>query len=175
MMRKNCLGGVFESRGSAERARDDLIAAGIPSDKIEIVTPEDSARPFPTEHAPPKLRERGDAALGGLIGCIIGCLLGTLLATGAFPGTTPLMGDGGGLSAVLGAIVGIVIGGAIGAVIAWAIAADQESFYAHEIQAGRTVLLVHSRDREADAVTVLRRNGAARLLGVQEELVHHGA
>jgi hypothetical protein len=158
------LAGIFPMHDEAVRARDDLIALGVPSDEIEIVTPLDHRAVFPVEQARPELRQRGDAALGALAGGIVGCLLGTLLATSAFPGMPTLFG-GGGAAATTGALIGIVIGAVIGAVIAWAVAAEQDSFYAHEIRAGRTVLVVRNPHPELHVEETLMRNSALRVFG----------
>ena len=146
---------VFTDRTQAEKARDELLRAGFRSEQIELVLSEEQGLTNPSE-AGPKLKEKGGAALGGLVGAAIGCLLGTLAATGVVPGVPAMLG-GDGLAGVVGFIAGALIGGLLGAVIGWAFEADQDSFYARELQQGRTLMTIHGNGRSAEAATILRQ------------------
>ena len=152
---------VFTDRTGAEKARDELLRAGFRNEQIELVLPEHHQATTDRSEAGPKLKEKGGAALGGLIGAAIGCLLGTLAATGVVPGVPAILG-GGGLAGVVGLIAGAVIGGFLGGVIGWALEADEDSFYARELQQGRTLMTVHHcNGRSAEAATILRQNQAS--------------
>ena len=159
---------VFTDRTEAEKARDELLRAGFRSEQIELVLPEEQG-PSKSSEAGPKLKEKGGAALGGLVGAAIGCLLGTLAATGVVPGVPAILG-GGGLAGVLGLIAGAVVGGFLGAVIGWALEADQDSFYARELEQGRTLMTVHHcNGRSAEAATILRQNQASAVRTVSDQ------
>jgi predicted lipid-binding transport protein (Tim44 family) len=159
---------VFTDRTEAEKARDELLRAGFQNEQIELVLPEHQATSDRSE-ARPKLKEKGGAALGGLVGAAIGGLLGTLAATGVVPGVPAILG-GDGLAGVVGLIAGAVIGGFLGAVIGWAFEADEDSFYARELQQGRTLMTVHHcNGRSAEAATILRQNQASAVRTVSDQ------
>jgi hypothetical protein len=152
--------GVFAERTEAERALDDLVRAGFPRDRIELRVRTGEGPLHPTKMGPPKLKAKAGATLGGMIGGIIGCLAGTLITTGVIPGIPPLL-DGAAVAGIIGAVAGLAIGGLGGAVIGWAIEADEDSFYAHELERGRTLVTVHGNGRSTEAAAILRRNQAS--------------
>lgn len=166
--------GIFELRSDAERARDELLgtAAGLRSEDLVLLTPDEAVRPFAATPARRGLWLRGDAALGGLVGGTIGGLIGTLLATGAFPGI-PLLWGGGGAAIIVGAFGGLAVGAIVGALVGWGLGADRYSFFAQEIEAGRTVLVVHHPPAGFDVSGALQRHGAIRVgLAQQPSLAH---
>jgi hypothetical protein len=156
---------VFVDRAQALRARDELLAARLRPEVIQVYYPQEKDRGNRQKkgsassalEARPALRARGEAALGAMAAGILGGLMGTLLATGAFASAPPLFA-GGALAGIVGALSGLVIGGFLGGMIGWALSADMDSFYAHEFKSGRIVLTVDAGDRAAEAAAIITRH-----------------
>jgi hypothetical protein len=153
--------GIFHDRIQAEKTREDLVQAGFSAAHIELATPGD-VPVDPADHLRPSLRAKGGAIWGAVLGGCIGCLLGTLVATGVIAGATTLW-DGGALAGVIGAAIGTGIGAVLGGLLGWGFSADRDSFYAWEVQGGRTLMTVYGNGRAAEAAAIMGRNLAYRI------------
>jgi len=140
--------GVFHARSAAERALDDLRAAGFPDDQIGILTHD--RRDRTGETATGSLVGEG-AATGAVIGGIIGAAAALLI-----PGIGPVVA-GGILAGVLG---GAAVGGVLGALVGLGIPEEEARYYEGEFRQGRTLVTVKSEGRYAEARDILRRDGA---------------
>jgi uncharacterized membrane protein len=77
------------------------------------------------------------------------------------PGLGPAIA-GGILAAELGgAAIGLAAGGLLGALISMGIPEEEAHHYQKELEAGRTVITVKVQNGYADALQILRRNGAS--------------
>src|SRR5688572_14940302 len=110
--------GVFETRGDAERAVNQLRSLGIPQDKIGLITP--NSRPETVERSvaitdteEPGMGRAMGAAVGGAMGAAGGATLGLAAATLAIPGVGPVIAFGIVGAALLG-VVGAAAGAAVG-------------------------------------------------------------
>jgi hypothetical protein len=150
--------GIFNNHANAERAKEELLRSGARPEAIILETAAGEETALDPKLERGHLRERGNAALGLVIGGVIGALIGTLVATAAIPGIPPLLA-GGALAGLIGAVLGFAIGGLIGALVAWGFAADRQSFFAQELQTGRTTLTVREENLPAEAAAIINRNG----------------
>jgi uncharacterized membrane protein len=76
------------------------------------------------------------------------------------PGIGPIVAGGVLASIFGGGAIGSVAGGFLGAFTGMGVPADQAHYYENEIKAGRTILTVHTRDRQQEVTDILQQNGA---------------
>src|SRR5678815_3509497 len=110
--------GVFRSREDAEKAINELRRAGIPDQRIGLVTPGSDDRDLEaglpiTDTEQPGMGRAMGAAVGGAMGAAGGATLGLAAATLAVPGIGPVIAFGMIGAALLGA-VGAATGAALG-------------------------------------------------------------
>ncbi|GAC1679809.1 MAG: hypothetical protein PVS3B1_20550 [Ktedonobacteraceae bacterium] len=92
---------------------------------------------------------------GGVVGGVLGAAAALLL-----PGVGPFVA-GGVLAAVFGGgAIGSAAGGFLGAFTGMGVPAEQAHYYEREIKAGRTILTVHTAERQQEVADILRQNGA---------------
>ncbi len=110
------------------------------------------------------LNEQGDTGAGATTGAISGGVLGGILGAVAailIPGFGPVIA-GGILAATLGgAAIGALAGGLVGALTHLGIPEEEARYYQDELNAGKTIVTVHAQGRFADAMAILRENGAS--------------
>jgi hypothetical protein len=157
----NLVVGVFDHLPPAEQAIQDLWQAGFAHDRIDMVT-----RSQGVTEGTPRFERDKDAATGALTGAAVGAAAGVVagaLTAVLVPGVGTILG-GGLLAGAIGAIGGGTLGAAggtfVGPFIALAMSPDEAHYYAKEIDEGRTVVLVQTVDRAAEARDILRRHGA---------------
>jgi uncharacterized membrane protein len=143
--------GVFQEPAQAHRAIEELRQAGYSDDEIGYLTrasakePDENTGTFITN----------SAVEGGLVGGLIGTAVALLI-----PGFGTAI-VGGILAASLGgAAIGAAAGGILGALISIGIPEEEARHYKKELEAGRTVITVKAQSGYADALQILRRNGA---------------
>ena len=145
--------GLFPDRAAAERAIQDLRAAGFEPSRIGVGLRErDEARAGAQEQAL-------NSAAGATAGSVIGGGAGTLLAaTGALvvPGIGPFISGGILATALAGAAVGWLIGGLVGL----GIPREEAEYYQGRVEQGSALVTVDAAGREADARRILLDNGA---------------
>lgn len=146
--------GVFADETQARHAIDELQRAGYTDDEVGYLTratTDDTA----TQHD-----MRNNAAPGAIGGSVLGGVLGAA-ASLLIPGFGPAIA-GGVLAATLGGMfIGASAGGLIGMLTGMGFSQDEGHFYQHELEAGRTIVTVKSEDGAADALNILRSNGAS--------------
>lgn len=158
----NSVVGVFKSRMEAELAAREIHAAGIPSSRIDLLSPGETnaevESSVPTSDAEqPGIGTGLGAAVGGTIGVAGGIVLGDVLATVLLPGIGAVAAIGATAAAILGAL-GAVGGGAVGhaadkAASADGIPGDELFVYEDALRQGRSVLIAQAED-DAQAATV---------------------
>ena len=158
--KKNLVVGVFDHSPPAEQAIIDLYRAGFPQDRIDMVT-----RGAGVTRATPRIENDADASTGALAGAIAGAGTGAVAgAIAAFlvPGLGTIIGGGLLAGIVGGAALGAAGGTFLGPFLALQMAPDEAHYYAQEADQGRTVVLVQTPNRAAEAWDVLSRHGARR-------------
>jgi hypothetical protein len=167
----NSVVGVFKSRVEAELAAREIHAAGVPSSRIDLLspgeTPAEVEGSVPTSDAEqPGIGTGLGAVVGGTIGVAGGIVLGDVLATVLLPGIGLVAAVGATAAAILGAL-GAVGGGAVGraadkAASADGIPGDELFVYEDALRQGRSVLIAQAED-DAQAATmrkILEAGGA---------------
>ena len=146
---------AFESREHAERALDDLRAAGFRDDDIGWA--------MRHEEAPEGVENKADDAAGGAVtGAVAGGALGALGAAAAMaliPGIGPFIGGGILATILTGAGAGAAAGGLLGALTGIGVSEDEAQYYDEEFRSGRAVMTVNAGDRYDEARAILRRHG----------------
>jgi hypothetical protein len=152
---------VFDDMRHAEQAIADLYQAGFALDKIDMVTRSQGETSATSNFAAQK-----DAADGAITGAATGAGVGALAGMAAaaammlIPGVGIVLGAGLLMGAVGGAALGAAGGSLIGPFIALEMSEEDAHYYARAVKdEGRTVVLVQTPNRQADARAVLTRHG----------------
>jgi len=156
--RHNLVVGVFDHRHAAEQAIIDLYRAGFGQDNIDMATRDEEV-----SKAAPNPELKKDAADGALTGAMAGASAGAIagaLAIMLVPGLGQVIGGGLLAGLIGGAALGAAGGTFLGPFIALEMSEDEAHYYAREVESGRTVILVNTPDRAAEARDILQRHGA---------------
>ncbi len=153
---------VFDDRGEAQRAIDQLKRAGFTEKEIGV-----TAREGDVDDVGDVAR-RGDkgethAKEGAIAGVATGAGVGALWGLGILAGVLPAIGPaiaGGTLAAILSsAAAGAATAGIAGTLIGLGIPEDEANYYDQEFRAGRTVVTVQAMGRQTEAQSILRQAG----------------
>jgi hypothetical protein len=166
----NSVVGVFKSRACAEHGASAIHAAGIPLDRIDLLSPGETAEEL--ERVPTSDAEQSGigtglgAVVGGTIGVAGGIVLGEILATVLLPGIGAVAAVGVTAAAILGAL-GAVGGGAVGraadkAASSDGIPGDELFVYEDALRQGRSVLITMAENNSQAAMVrkILESAGA---------------
>jgi hypothetical protein len=169
--------GVFETRSAAEQALNDVHnSAGIPSDKITLLTPgtvdhiDKEVQSVPTDST--EQPGMGNA-MGALLGAGVGLTGGSVLMA-LIPGVGPITAIGLLGAGILGA-AGATIGATVGAKAEQAsyegLPEDEIFVYEDAIRRGHSVVIALAESAsEASAVRdLLKRNGAESVDAAREQ------
>ena len=165
--------GVFQSRKDAENAINDLRKAGLPDNRIGLVTPgagEDQLEaglPVTDTESPGMGRAMG-AAVGGAMGAAGGATLGLAMATFIIPGVGPVIGFGmigAALMGVAGATAGAAVGNTIEEELGEGIPHEDLYLYENALRHGHSVVIAYTEtdDQTEKAEGVFERSGAEDL------------
>ena len=162
--------GIFTSSADAERAVENLSAAGTPAEHISFLAPGttqeelDAAVPT-TETEQPGMGKAIGTAVGGALGVAGGLHLGAAAASLLVPGVGPILAAGIVGAAILGAggaATGMYAGEALEDNIATGLPHDELFVYEDALRGGRSVVLVVADDEVSEGVARLRApDGAA--------------
>lgn len=143
--------GVFKSRSDAERSVAELRTMGVPNDRINLLTPEATAKELaavPTsEGEQPGMVKTLGAVAGGALGLGVGEMIATMILPGV--GFVLALGLAGG--ALLGAIGGGTIAGAAEDKVFGALPEEELPVYEDALRRGRTVVLATVDEAIAEA------------------------
>lgn len=153
MAQRSSVVGVFEDRYEAQRAIEQLRAAGFREDQIgyamrgsEGDTPEGDTK-------------AGDLAVGGAVtGTVLGGLIGAA-ATALIPGVGPILAGGVLAGALTGAATGAAAGGIAGALVGMGIPKDEAEYYESEFKSGRAIVTVKADGRYDEAARIIQSTG----------------
>jgi uncharacterized membrane protein len=148
---------LFDHLSDARLAVDNLVAAGISRDSINLVA-NDSTRAYEGELAKQRNSPRHDhdaAASGATVGTIIGGLAGLLVGLGAFaiPGVGPIVAAGPIVATITGAGAGAAAGGIVGALADLGVPEDEANVYAEGIRRGGCLVSVKTSDAQVAQVS----------------------
>jgi hypothetical protein len=150
--------GVFQDRGWAERAIDELHHHGFTREQIGVVVPGGGVVEAHTGTEVLEDNAGTGAVAGAAAGGTLGAILGAL-AVGLIPGVGPVLA-GGLLAGILGgAAAGAALGTFAGPFIALGFTEDETRHYQQQFQAGRSLVVVRADGRAAEARDILRRFG----------------
>lgn len=140
---------VYDTYQLAADSVRELEAAGIPSDRISIVTSDEEAQlsgvvlDTETEAAPA-------AGFGAVIGGAVGLLTG--LGVMAIPGVGPVVAAGWLATTALGAVAGGATGGIVGSLIDAGVPEDHAHLYSETVRRGGSLVSVRADDSDVDKV-----------------------
>jgi len=139
---------AFKDRERAECYVAALRKAGFAESELGIVSPDAVEQMHETAVAE-------EATAGAITGGSVGAFAGAL-ATGLTPGIGPLIA-GGLLTGLLGgAAVGATAGGVLGILSGLGLPEEEVRRYEQDYRAGRTLVVVQSIGRNAEAMGILR-------------------
>jgi hypothetical protein len=144
---------IFATRAEAQRAIEELRAAGFRDDQIGIIgTGPDY------ESASDALVAEG-AAAGAAGGGAIGLMAGLAVAAGAIPPLGPAIIGGALVGVLASGALGAAAGGLIGTLVGIGIPEEEARYYEEELVAGQSLVTVRAGYRYDEAVAILRRCG----------------
>ena len=155
--------GIFPTRGSADRAVQDLAAAGFRTEDVSVLMPEtDLGREFNVEK---NTKAPEGAATGAAIGGTVGAVAAGLAAIGtvAIPGMA-FVAAGPLVAALTGLGAGAAAGGITGALVGLGIPEHEAKLYKEKMGAGGVLVGVHAEgDRAKEARRILDNAGAEKV------------
>src|SRR5512132_4136169 len=141
--KKTAVFGIYKSGVQAERAVDQIIAAGFSNNDISVLLPDkQSSKEF--AHEKNTKAPEGTAA-GVTTGGVVGGTLGLLAGIGALaiPGLGPFIAAGPIMAGLAGLGVGGAVGGLIGALVGMGIPEYEAKRYEGRFKDGGVLLSVH--------------------------------
>jgi hypothetical protein len=169
--------GIYPSNSAAERAVDQLIAAGFSNQDVSVLMAD---RQGSKDFAAEKNTKAPEGATAGVgVGGAVGGTLGLLAGIGALaiPGVGPLIAAGPIMGALAGLGVGGTVGGVVGALIGLGIPEYEAKRYEGRVKDGGVLLSVHcdSSDEVSRAKELLKATGAEDISSSGEKSVStHG-
>ena len=170
------ISGVFKTRAAAERTVQDASQAGIPSDKITLLTPgsmeqiEKEMPAVPTDSAEqPGMGKAIGALLGGGVGITGGSLLIALV-----PGVGPITALGllgAAIVGAAGATVGATVGDKIEKSATQGLPEDEIFVYEDALRQGRSVVIGLAENEKSAALMreLMKREGAESVDAAREQ------
>jgi hypothetical protein len=152
---------IFPDRDSAERAVDQVTAAGFSNRDVSVLMSEKAgSKDFATEKNT-KAPEGTTAGVG--IGGVVGGTVGVLAGIGALaiPGVGPLIAAGPIMAALAGFGVGGALGGLVGALVGMGIPEYEAKHYQTRVNDGGILVSVHcdGSDELSRATDLLKNAG----------------
>lgn len=169
--------GIYSTNSAAERAVDQLIAAGFSNEDISVLMAD---RQGSKEFAAEKNTKAPEGATTGVgVGGAVGGTLGLLAGIGALaiPGVGPLIAAGPIMGALAGLGVGGAVGGVVGALVGLGIPEYEAKRYEGRVKDGGILLSVHceSSNEVSRAKDILKATGAEDISSSGEKSVStHG-
>jgi hypothetical protein len=149
---------VFDNRGRAETAIDELSHAGFDDDQIGFVLPGGTVKEATTATSEAEERGAKGAVAGAVTGGVTGAVAGALVA-GLIPGVGAVLAGGILTGMLLGGAAGAAGGSYLGPFIALGFHEEEARHYERELKAGRTIVVVKAGDRANEAIQILHNHG----------------
>ena len=169
--------GIYSTNSAAERAVDQLIAAGFSNQDVSVLMAD---RQGSKDFAAEKNTKAPEGATAGVgVGGAVGGTLGLLAGIGALaiPGVGPLIAAGPIMGALAGLGVGGAVGGLVGALVGLGIPEYEAKRYEGRVKDGGVLLSVHcdSSEEVSRAKDILKATGAEDIASSGEKSVStHG-
>ena len=169
--------GIYPNNSAAERAVDQLIAAGFSNQDVSVLMAD---RQGSKDFAAEKNTKAPEGATTGVgVGGAVGGTLGLLAGIGALaiPGVGPLIAAGPIMGALAGLGVGGAVGGVVGALVGLGIPEYEAKRYEGRVKDGGVLLSVHcdSSNEVSRAKELLKATGAEDIASSGEKSVStHG-
>src|SRR6185503_454193 len=162
--------GIYKTSMAAERAVDQILAAGFSNNDISVLLPDSqSSKEFAHEKntKAPEGTTTG-ATAGGVVGGTLGILAG--IGTLAIPGLGPFIAAGPIMAGLAGLGVGGAVGGLIGALVGMGIPEYEAKRYEGRVKDGGVLLSVHcdTSDQVGRAKDLLKSSGAEDIASTGE-------
>ena len=149
--------GIFPSRAAAEAAVREIHLAGIPNDRIALLTPgmsdERVENKVPTaDSEQPGMGRAMGGAVGGAMGVAGGATLGAAAASLLVPGVGPVIAGsilGAALLGAAGTATGVAAGGALEHELEAGLPHDEIYLYEDALRQGRSVVVAFVEDEAA--------------------------
>src|SRR6202171_3764792 len=141
--KKTAVFGIYKSSAQAERAVDQIAAAGFSHNDISVLLPDTQSS---KEFAHEKNTKAPEGTTAGVTtGGVVGGTLGLLAGVGALaiPGLGPFIAAGPIMAGLAGLGVGGAVGGVTGALIGMGIPEFEAKRYEGRLQKGGILLSVH--------------------------------
>lgn len=169
--------GVFESAERARRAAEGVARAGIPTERLSVLTPQSAegeihSRVATSETEQPGMGKAVGGVVGGVFGATAGMGLGALAASLLVPGFGAVAAAellGGALLGAGGVAGGAAAGGALEEKLSRGLPKDELYLYEHALRSGRSLVFALVEGAEADrARAALAAEGATSLDAARE-------
>jgi hypothetical protein len=146
---------VFTDHDEAERAYEDLKAAGFRDEQIGYLGRNGPTSPDSDSVA----AHAGEGVAAGAVGGgAVGLAWGLAVAAHLIPGIGPVIA-GGTIAALLASMAaGAAVGGTAGLLIGLGVPAEQAGYYERQLAEGRTLITVQAGERNGEALAILRRH-----------------
>jgi hypothetical protein len=171
--KKTAVFGLYPSVDRAERAVDELVAAGFSNADVSVLMEDtETAREF--AHVKKTKAPEGTttgAAAGGTIGGALGLLAG--IGALAIPGVGPFIAAGPIMATLAGIGVGGTVGGLVGALVGMGIPEYEAKRYEGRLKEGGVLLSAHcdTSDEIKRAKEILKHTGATDISSAGEVAV----
>jgi hypothetical protein len=149
---------VFDTRGQAEAAIDELWHMGFSHHQVGILTPGGHEVEATTRMEPAEERAASGAVTGAVAGGAVGVVAGAL-AAGLIPGIGPVLAGGMLTAIILGGAAGAAVGTYLGPFVALGFSEAEARHYGEALKSGRTIVTVKAGDRTPEAVAILHGHG----------------
>ena len=149
---------VFPTREAAERAVEDLRAAGYKEERIGMVGKDASGKTTRTDGAGKNKAAEG-AAIGAATGAAAGTAIGVGVLTGVIPVIGPVLALGTLGTVLLNAAGAAAAGGIAGGLIGWGIPEEDARYYEGEVNAGRYLVTADATGHPDDPDAIFTRHG----------------
>jgi hypothetical protein len=166
--------GVFPTRGAGVAAVRELRAAGLPEERVGILskrnTDTDSIGPGAD---PTYSRWEEGAAVGAATGGLTGVGLGLAVAAGLIPAIGPALAGGMFVALLASAGAGAAVGTVAGGLIGLGVPEDEAGYYGEQVAAGRTIVAARTEGPAPWVPELFKKHGAierSNLLTEQPEL-----
>jgi hypothetical protein len=168
--------GVFQTRTAAERAVQDAVKAGIPADKITLLTPgsmDQIEKEMPSVPVDTTEQPGMGKAIGALLGGGVGITSGSLLAA-LIPGVGPITAIGllgAAIVGAAGATVGATVGDKMEKSSIEGLPEDEIFVYEDALRQGRSVVVALAENEESASLLreLMKREGAESVDAAREQ------
>jgi hypothetical protein len=153
---------IFDTRGQAEAAIDELWHAGFREEQIGIAAPGAPSQQATTPTGEIEKTGARGAVAGTVTGGTVGGILGGI-AVGLIPGIGQVMAGGILAGIVTGIVGGAAAGAAAGAYagpfLALGFSEEEARSYQQHLRLGRTIVTVKPEGEEEQAITIVKSHG----------------